>query len=41
MRFHPHGAYIRKEDQTLFAISHSYLSGGGDRVEVFKLIIEE
>ncbi|EWS73305.1 transmembrane protein, putative (macronuclear) [Tetrahymena thermophila SB210] len=41
VRFHPHGAYIRKQDDTLFVVNHSYSSGNGDRVEVFALNIEE
>jgi len=39
LKFHPHGSYIRHEDQRLFVVNHSYSSGGGDRVEVFKFDI--
>jgi len=37
--FHPHGIYIRKEDNTLYVVNHAF-EKGGERIDVFKIITD-
>lgn len=38
--FHPHGIFIRKEDDELYVINHAY-EKGGERIEVFDILTND